>query len=68
MIWYKKEIFGFPRAIMIKRKHFFGRHLFTAFSSGKALMKRPLSVRAVGTRDGCIYAGQALQEKSFHSR
>lgn len=63
MIWCKKEhneIFGVPRAIMIKRKHFFGRHLFTVFSSGKALMKRPLSVRALGTRDGCMYAGQAL--------
>lgn len=53
---------------MIKRKHFFGRHLFTAFSSGNALMKRPLSVRALGTREGCMYAGQALPEKSFQRR
>lgn len=39
---------------MIKRKHLFGRYLFTAFSSGNALMKGPLSVRALGTREGCI--------------
>lgn len=41
------------QSIMIKHKHFFGRHLFTAFSLGNALMKRPLSVRALGTREGC---------------